>query len=168
MPHYCCRSFLALTFDKSMSNAHKIFISNCSKFMTNGVMCSKSKYQSLGYELHSVLQQKMIVSKVQSVIKLFIHMWKEHSHEGYLDVLPMDKFKSFLENSMARRTLWLKSLISFLYLFVAFFRFCKNIRSIAFKVAWSTLGSYWLSSSRLGTLSKEDSCWSNGDSSNIS
>jgi hypothetical protein len=60
-------------------------------------MCSKSKYQSLGYELHFVLQQKKIVTKVQSVTKLFIYMWKEHSHEGYLNVLPIDKFKMFLK-----------------------------------------------------------------------
>ncbi len=80
----------------------------------------------------------------------------------------MTNSRSFLENSMARRTLWLKSLISFLYLSVTFFRFCSNICSIAFKVAWFALGSYWLSSSWLGTLSKEDSCWSSRDSSNIS
>jgi len=69
---------------------------------------------------------------------------------------------------MARIILWLKSLICFLCSSISFFRFCSNIHSIAFRVTWFALSSCWLSFSWPKTLSKEDSCWSSGDSSNIS
>ncbi len=76
-------------------------------------------------------------------------------------------FLVFLENSVATKIQWFKSLICFLCSFVAFFRLCNNICSIAFRVTRSAPIYCWLSSSWLGALSKEQSCFVVGDSSNI-
>jgi hypothetical protein len=65
-------------------------------------MCSKSNYQR--WAMNFILcRNKKIVSEIQSVTKLFIHMWKEHSHEGCFDLFPIDEFKKFLRKLYGKK-----------------------------------------------------------------